>query len=380
MKKSILIFAVFAMLGVCAADETVSMANIFHEENIVKLKEAATECSFEEGVLTVKGLTKNTMILSSAKMPITQLGTLTLTAKGSGNGRFSCCLKYFDANDKEIEVKNNRSITLESDDQECSFDVFVPFTCPKDTVPASAQVGFYFWKDLDATLSDVKISFEPASGNPALQAVKRTDWAESRSNAMTKKAKQSQCRIMFLGDSLTHMWEYPADHKNYPSGLTSWNDAFKPLEAENYGISGDRIEHVLWRITEGEQLACQPALVVLLIGTNNRLAQRLPSDMICDGIENLVKTIRVKSPNSKVLLIAILPRKGVPRDPATDLLKAMAEKQGCGFLDPTDALLEAGGGEVTTAIFRDGIHLSPKGYEVYAEVLLPKVKAMLDIQ
>ena len=48
MKKSILIFAVFAMLGICVADETVSMANIFHEENIVKLKEAATECSFEK--------------------------------------------------------------------------------------------------------------------------------------------------------------------------------------------------------------------------------------------------------------------------------------------------------------------------------------------
>ena len=301
-----------------------------------------------------------------------------LTAKGSGNGRFSCCLKYFDANDKEIEVKNNRPIALKNDAQECSFDVFVPFTCPKDTVPASAQVGFYFWKDLDATLSDVKISFEPASGNPALQAVKRTDWAESRSNAMTKKAKQSQCRIMFLGDSLTHMWEYPADHKNYPSGLTSWNDAFKPLGAENYGISGDRIEHIFWRITEGEQLACQPALVVLLIGTNNRLAQRLPSDMICDGIENLVKTIRVKSPNSKVLLIAILPRKGVPRDPATDLLKAMAEKQVAVSRSDRCAARSRWWRGHNSNLSRCIIFL-PKGYEVYAEVLLQSQR-MLDIQ
>ncbi len=380
MKKNIMIFGVCAMLGLCFADETVSMENIFREENIVKLSKAAGSSSFEGGVLTVKGVTKNTIILSSVKLPVAQLGNLTVTAKGSGKGKISCCINYFDANGNEIELKNVRPITLKGDDQECQFETVVPFTCKQQKVPASAQIGFNFWKDFEGTLSNVTINFEPVSGNPALKAVKRTDWAADLSIALTKKAKQSHCRIMFLGDSLTHMWIYAADHNQYPSGLTSWNNVFKPMGADNYGIAGDRIEHVLWRITEGEQLACQPELVILLIGTNNRIAQKLPSEMICEGIANLVTTIKNKSPNSKILLIAIPPRKGVPRDAAGGLLKAMAETQKCGFLDPSDALLEAGGGEVAEAIFRDGLHLSPKGYEVYAEVLLPKVKEMLGEQ
>lgn len=38
----------------------------------------------------------------------------------------------------------------------------------------------------------------------------------------------------------------------------------------NFGIGGDKTQHVLWRITEGKELdGIEPKVVALMIGTNN---------------------------------------------------------------------------------------------------------------
>src|SRR5204863_676117 len=81
---------------------------------------------------------------------------------------------------------------------------------------------------------------------------------------------------------------------------------FEPLKSANFGIGGDRTEHVLWRLQNGELDGIQPKVVVLMIGTNNTGANS--AEDIADGIKAIVKTIREKSKDSKVLLLAVFPR------------------------------------------------------------------------
>ena len=56
------------------------------------------------------------------------------------------------------------------------------------------------------------------------------------------KLKASQgCEYNFIGDSIVSIyWRYPK----------VYNSVFKNYE--NFGIGGDRIEHVIWRLKNGE--------------------------------------------------------------------------------------------------------------------------------
>lgn len=64
--------------------------------------------------------------------------------------------------------------------------------------------------------------------------------------------------VVFFGDSITEAWDY--------TGRSIWDTVFAPLGAANYGIGGDRTEHVLWRIINGEVDNLAAKLCVLKIG------------------------------------------------------------------------------------------------------------------
>ena len=55
-------------------------------------------------------------------------------------------------------------------------------------------------------------------------------------------------------------------------GKEIWDQYYGKLNAANFGISGDKTQHVLWRIDQGELDGISPKVVVLLIGTNNLLS------------------------------------------------------------------------------------------------------------
>src|SRR5213592_2220653 len=73
------------------------------------------------------------------------------------------------------------------------------------------------------------------------------------------QAKKGNIDLLFLGDSITQGW-----HDN-----AVWKRFYGPRNAANFGIGGDRTEHVLWRLQHGEVDGIHPRVVVLMIGTNN---------------------------------------------------------------------------------------------------------------
>ncbi len=187
--------------------------------------------------------------------------------------------------------------------------------------------------------------------------------------------------VLFLGDSITQCWSFAADNK-YPGGLDSWNKYFKPMGAVNFGISADLTEHVLWRVTDGEQLKINPKIVILLIGTNNlhRAKKADSSAQVAEGIKFIVDAIRQKSPDSKILLLGLLPRSwdataSKKVGEVNSIIAGYADNKQVFYFDASPFLLDKSG-NISKEIFRDGIHLSPLGYELFAQALLPEIKKL----
>ena len=67
--------------------------------------------------------------------------------------------------------------------------------------------------------------------------------------------------VVLMGDSLIHNWEN--------MGLSLWESNPEGYRQFNLGYAGDRTEHVLWRIENGELEGVDPKVLILLIGTNN---------------------------------------------------------------------------------------------------------------
>src|SRR3954470_2484356 len=78
-----------------------------------------------------------------------------------------------------------------------------------------------------------------AAENPAVVPTLRNDWF-LRHTGFVAEAKQGGIDLLFVGDSITDNWRKP--------GKAVWTARYEPLKAANFGIGGDRTEHVLWRL------------------------------------------------------------------------------------------------------------------------------------
>src|SRR5262245_39310463 len=156
---------------------------------------------------------------------------------------------------------------------------------------------------------------DPKQAHEAVKPAERLeqDWWKKRHDRFVARAKEGGVDVLFLGDSITEGWE--------SNGKKVWEDHFAPLKAANFGISGDRTQHVFWRITEGKELdGIDPKAAVLMIGTNN--AGSNTAKEIAEGVEAIVKELRRQKPKTKVLVLGVFPRGGKRREKEQTEVKA----------------------------------------------------------
>src|SRR5260370_10405525 len=207
--------------------------------------------------------------------------------------------------------------------------------------------------------------------NPATTPLNRDN---DRHKKFLAIAKKGGVEVLFLGDSITHGWE---------GQKKIWKKYFEPLKAANFGIGGDQTGHVLWRITEGGELeGITPKVSVLLIGPNKSGNQS--AMQIAEGITLIVKTIKEKSPTTKVLVLGIFPRgpkAGTDiRKKLTDVNTIIAKLDDGGktvkYLDIGSKFLQDDG-SLSKDIMPDFLHLSARAYEIWAEAITPSLQDML---
>lgn len=207
----------------------------------------------------------------------------------------------------------------------------------------------------------------------ALPVNKPDKWWEDRHQVINERAKKGNIDLLFVGDSITHGWE-----GKEASGV--WDKYFAEFKPMNAGIGGDRTQHVLWRLQNGNLENINPKLMVMMIGTNNAGADS--AEDIAAGIKEIVNDYRSVRPESKVLLLAIFPRSEKPDQLRTKVAEAsklaadIADGKMVHFLDIGSNFLQPDG-TISKEIMPDFLHLSEKGYTLWAEAITPKIREIL---
>ncbi len=196
-----------------------------------------------------------------------------------------------------------------------------------------------------------------------------------RHESFNEISKKGEAQLVFLGDSITQGWG--------GAGKDAWAKTWEPMQPANFGIGGDRTEHVLWRLENGNYDGLKPKLTVLMIGTNNTGHRKDPAADTAAGVKAIVEKLRTKQPQMKVLVLGVFPRGATAEDPArvrtneiNALLPALADGKEVFFMDIGKTFLEADG-TLSKDIMPDFLHLSPKGYDLWATAIAPKVKELM---
>ena len=207
-------------------------------------------------------------------------------------------------------------------------------------------------------------------------------WWQQRLDEKNTLIAAGDVGMIFLGDSITQGWE--------GEGRELWAERFAPRKALNLGFGGDRTQHVLWRLESHglDKLAkpsegkAQTKLVVLMIGTNNSNGSDNTAEEIGAGIGAIVAKLRALLPETHVLLLSIFPRgeKPGPQREKNAAASALAAKHADGkwvhHMDIGQVFLESDGA-LSKEVMPDHLHLSPKGYRLWADAIEKKVAELM---
>ena len=217
----------------------------------------------------------------------------------------------------------------------------------------------------------------PRDADDAVTPVAPGEPTRKRHEQFLKDKQGRRIDLLFIGDSITDYWA--SRHE------ASWQ-RFAPYRPMNFGLSGHRTEHVLWRIEQGEidGITPNPKVVVLLIGTNNVAGS--PDERpewVAAGIQRIIERIHAKLPDSKVLLMGIFPRNAPDDDRRTrvrqvnTIISRIPERDPrVRYLGLWDEFLNPDG-TVPKDVMPDGLHPGPKGYDIWYEAMKPALKEMM---
>ncbi|MHC4580481.1 MAG: platelet-activating factor acetylhydrolase IB subunit [Planctomycetota bacterium] len=208
----------------------------------------------------------------------------------------------------------------------------------------------------------------------AVEPAHRHSWWTLRNDAVNERVKQGNVDLLMIGDSITHGWE--------GGGKKYWERYYAPRNAVNMGFSGDRTQHVLWRLEHGHLAGISPKLAVLMIGTNNSNGKDNTAEEIADGIIAICRKLRAECPRMKILILAIFPRGPEPSDQrqknakASLLASKLADGKTIHYLDISDKFLTADG-FLSKKVMPDYLHPDEAGYKIWAEAIEPKVAELM---
>jgi len=211
------------------------------------------------------------------------------------------------------------------------------------------------------------------------------EWWMPRHQRVLERIEQGNVNLIMVGDSITQGWDR--------NGQGVWDQYYARRGSVNLGFSGDRTQHVLWRLDNGEIDGINPKLAILMIGTNNSNSDT--AEEIADGIKAISAKIRAKLPRTKILIQAIFPRAAGNRTQrelvehgatlndqwaknieASKLASEIADNKMIFYEDINRHFLDESG-VLTRDVMPDLLHLSADGYRIWAQAIEPTVQKLM---
>lgn len=221
----------------------------------------------------------------------------------------------------------------------------------------------------------------PASAiNPA--AIPVVGYSPRRHMAKLSLIGKEKFDLIMIGNSITNNFERPEYQP-------VWKQFFAPRKAINLGFSGYRTENLLWNIQNGELEGQSPKVIVLEIGTNNVDEKNYPTrhtaGQLAGGIEAIIKFLREKCPDSKVIVMRCFPGcYGGPNptshrailERASDLVSKFADGKHVFYCDVNHVFLNMDG-SINHDMMPDWLHPSPEGAKRWAQAMEPLLSELI---
>ena len=210
------------------------------------------------------------------------------------------------------------------------------------------------------------------STNTAVMPVpmNKPGWME-RHESMNAKARQGKVDLIYIGDSIVQRYE--------GVGKPIWDHYYAPRNALNLGISGDRTQHVIWRLDHGNIDGINPKLAIVMIGQNN--GGHNTATEIAEGVTEVVKRIRTKLPDTKILLLGIFQRREKPTPEravlaeANEIISKLADSS-ISYMDINPVFVQPDG-TIPASLMPDYEHPSELGFKRWAEAIETTVAELI---
>ena len=210
----------------------------------------------------------------------------------------------------------------------------------------------------------------------ALTPVPRNDdWWQKRHTEKVELMKKGNIDLLMIGDSITHGWEGQKE---------VWEKFYTGQNILNYGFSGDRTEHVLWRLQHSPLDTISPKAIIMMIGTNNIGSGSSSPKDTADGILAIVDLLQKQYPVAKIFVLYVFPRDEKPdgdlRQKVNEINGYLPEQVGklnnVVLIDIGDLFLNDDG-ILPKNIMPDFLHPNKEGYLIWAKSLEPILKPIL---
>lgn len=208
-----------------------------------------------------------------------------------------------------------------------------------------------------------------------------------RFKQQAERMAQGNVDLLWIGDSITHFWE--------GAGKDVWAKYYGDRNAMNFGISGDRTGHVLWRLENSPVDKINPKMTIVMIGTNNighfvdkmdgddkiQAQHSSPAETV-QGVQKIVDKVKSLYPTTKILLLEVFPRDHKAGDrfrKDVDAINAGLREIYAGGkvenvqLYSINDLFLTSDGTLPEEIMPDMLHPNAAGYQIWANALEPMI-------
>jgi lysophospholipase L1-like esterase len=162
-------------------------------------------------------------------------------------------------------------------------------------------------------------------------------------------------KLVFIGDSLTEWFD--------------WQKRFPEHRVANLGISGEPVEGLLARRERIRASIDSPDYLFLMTGINNLASEQYD---IIGPYREIVRNLSTWCKKTKIVVQSILPvtLEWIDNNAIKDAnyqLEKIAREYHAEYLDVYRLFVNAHGSPKSVYLQEDGVHLSNKGYKVWAD-------------